>query len=216
MVIAAQHKNIQNVELIILLFIALIVFVVVFIAKSFKSAPDAPQTASNQTHEELIQNADYLMSLMEVKRQAEERGDSDTVNAVLNMTYNGTMPMQKPDGSYTCIYNPLWDFNLAGVNYRKNIRDYVGVFEGYLQPETDNEYDPDAIAVYHADGHHLGYIPQNCTDDIRDLELPFPIAIFGEIEEGYDYEENRNYFKGTVYLEIPDPNATHPYDPHTI
>ena len=149
---------------------------------------------------------------MEVKRQAEERGDTDTVNAVLAMTYTGMMPMQKPDGSYTCIYSPLWDFNLAGVNYRKNIRDYVGVFEGYIQPDIDNKYDPYAIAVYHADGHHIGYIPQNCTDDIRDLELPFPIAIFGEIEEGYDYEENRNYFKGTVYLEIPDSNATHPYN----
>ena len=169
-----------------------------------------------KTDAELIGEAKRLMLLMEVKRQAEERGDEDTVSAVMNMTYNGTMPMQKPDGFYTCIYNPLWDFNLAGVNYRKNIRDYVGVFDGYLQPEPENEYDHNAIAVYHADGHHLGYIPQNCTDDIRDLELPFPIAVFGEIEEGYDYDQNRNYFKGIVYMEIPNPNAKHPYNPQTI
>lgn len=200
-------------ELIILLFIALIVFVVVFIAKSFKSAPDAPQTAPNQTHEELIKNANYLMSLMEVKRQAEERGDEDTVNAVLNMTYNGTMPKRKPDGTYTSIYNPVWDYNISGINYRNGIKKYVGEFFGYLQPEPTNEYDPEAIAIYHSDGHHLGYIPQNCTQDIHALDLPFPIAIFGEIEEGYDYEENRNYFKGTVYLEIPDMNAKHPYNP---
>lgn len=177
----------------------------------FNSDPAAQPVEQPKTDAELISDAKRLMLLMEVKRQAEERGDEETVNAVLNMTYNGTLPTQKPDGSYTCIYNPLWDFNLAGVNYRKNIRDYVGVFEGYLQPEPDNEYDPDAIAVYHANGHHLGYIPQNCTDDIRDLELPFPIAVFGEIEEGYDYDQNRNYFKGIVYLEVPDSNATHPY-----
>ena len=153
---------------------------------------------------------------MEVKRQAEERGDEDTVNAVLNMTYDGPIPKQKPDGSYTNIYNPLWDFNLAGVNYRKDISKYVGEFSGYIEPEPTNEYDPDAIAVYHSDGHHVGYIPQNCTDDIRDCGLPFPIAIFGEIEEGYDYDQNRNYFKGIVYLEISDPNAKHPYNPQVL
>ena len=180
------------------------------------SEPVAQPVEQPKTDEELIGEAKRLMLLMEVKRQAEDHGDEDTVNAVLNMTYNGTMPMQKPDGSYTCIYNPLWDFNLAGVNYRKNIRDYVGVFDGYLQPEPDNEYDHNAIAIYHSDGHHLGYIHQDYTDDIRDLELPFPIAVFGEIEEGYDYEENRNYFKGTVYLEIPDPNAKHPYNSQMI
>lgn len=198
----------------LLLFIAVIIIVVVAIKLGKQdNAPTAQHVEQPKTDAELIGEAKRITLLMEVKRQAEERGDEDTVNAVLNMTYNGTMPTQKPDGSYTCIYNPLWDFNLAGVNYRKNIRDYVGVFEGYIQPEPENEYDPDAIAVYHADGHHLGYIPQNCTDDIRELDMPFPIAVFGEIEEGYDYDQNRNYFKGTVYLEIPDPNATHPYNP---
>lgn len=180
------------------------------------SDPTAQPIEQPQTDEELIGNAQKMMLLMEVKRQAEERGDTETVNAVLAMTYTGIMPMQKPDGSYTCIYNPLWDFNLAGVNYRKNIRNYLGVFEGYIQPELDNEYDPYAIAVYHADGHHIGYIPQDYTDDIRDLEMPFPIAVFGKIEECYDRERNRNYFKGVVYLEIPDQNATHPYNPHAL
>lgn len=180
------------------------------------SEPAAQPVEQPQTNEELIGDVQKIMLLMEVKRQAEERGDNDTVNAVLAMTYTDIMPMQKPDGSYTCIYNPLLDFNLAGVNYRKNIRDYVGVFEGYIQPELDNKYDPYAIAIYHADGHHLGYIPQDYTDDIRDLEMPFPITVFGRIDECYDRERNRNYFKGVVYLEIPDPNATHPYNPHVL
>lgn len=177
----------------------------------FNSEPAAQHVEQLKTDAELVSDVKKMMLLTEVKRQAEERGDEDTVNAVLNMTYDGPMPKQKPDGSYTCIYNPLWDFNLAGVNYRKNIRDYVGVFDGYLQPEPENEYDPDAIAVYHADGHHLGYIPQNMTDDIRDCGLPFPIQIWGDIEEDYDYDEKRHFFRGTVWMEIPDPNATHPY-----
>lgn len=188
-------------ELIILLFIALIVFVVVFIAKSFKSAPDAPQTASNQTHEELIQNANYLMSLMEVKRQAEERGDSDTVNAVLNMTYDGPLPEKLPDGSYTRLYE-LQDYNIAGINYRENIAAYIGDFEGYIKPDPDNEHDSNAIAVYAQDGHNLGFIPAGCTDNIRALGLPFPIAITGTIEQEHDEDENRDYFVGTVYLYV--------------
>lgn len=186
-------------ELIILLFIALIVFVVVFIAKSFKSAPDAPQTAHNQTHEELIQNANYLMSLMEVKRQAEERVDSDTVNAVLNMTYDGPLPEKLADGSYSRIYT-LYDYNIAGINYRDGIADYLGEFEGYLQPDPENEHDPNAIAVYHKDGHHLGFIPAGCTDQLRAFGRTFPISVTGEIEQEHDDDENRDYFVGTVYI----------------
>lgn len=196
----------------LLIFIAVVIIVVVAI-KLGKQDNDAP--AFQQLPKSAYQIKQEIL-LGEVLRQAKDRGDEDTVNAVDNMTYNGPMPKQKPDGTYTSIYNPVWDFNLAGVNYRKNIRNYVGAFEGYIEPEPTNEYDPDAIAVYHSDGHHLGYIPQNCTDDIRDLELPFPIAIFGEIEECYDYDQNRNYFKGIVYLEIPDPNAKHPYKPQVL
>ena len=188
-------------ELIILLFIALIVFVVVFIAKSFKSAPDAPQTASNQTHEELIQNADYLMSLIEVKRQAEELGDSDTVNAVLNMTYDGPLPEKLADGSYSRIYT-LYYYNIAGINYRDGIADYLGEFEGYLQPDPENEHDPNAIAVYHKDGHHLGFVPAACTDYIRLLGKQFPIAITGTIDQEHDDIEDRYYFVGTVFMYV--------------
>lgn len=186
-----------------------------FFSKLFGSKPEpvAQPVEPTQSDATLIANTNNLMLLMEVKRQAEERGDEDTVNAVLNMAYAGPLPKQKPNGSYTNIYNTLWDFNLAGVNYRKNIRDYVGAFEGYVKPEPTNEYDPDAIAIYHSDGHHLGYIPQNMTDDIRDCGLPFPIQIWGDIEEDYDYDEKRRFFRGTVWMEIPDPNATHPYNP---
>lgn len=153
------------------------------------------------------------MSLIgEVKRQAEERGDTDTVQAVLNMTYEAQLPMRKPDGSYSSIYNPLWDFNIAGINFRKGISKYVGDFFGYLQPEPTNQYDPDAIAIYHADGHHLGYIPANCTDDIRNLEMQFPLQVWGSIEEDYDYDERRKFYRGTVFFEVPDPNRLHPVE----
>lgn len=195
------------------LLIGIAVIIIVIVAIKLGKQDDSPSFQKIPKSDAQIM---YENKLDIVKRQAKERGDDDTVNAVLNMAYDGPLPKQKPDGSYTNIYNQLWDFNLAGLNYRKNISDYVGDFAGYLKPEPTNEYDPDAVAVYHSDGHHVGYIPQNCTDDIRDLGLPFPIAVFGNIEQEYDYDQHRNYFRGTVYLEIPDPNAKRPYNPKTI
>ena len=67
----------------------------------FNSEPSAHPVEQPKTDTELIGETKRLMLLMEVKRQAEERSDEDTVNAVLNMTYDGPMPKQKPDGSYT-------------------------------------------------------------------------------------------------------------------
>ena len=151
-----------------------------------------------------------LQLLSIVKQQAEAHNDATTIQAVLDMTYNGPMPRRKPDGTYTDIYDTILDYNLAGVNFRKKIRDYVGDFDGYLMPEATNKYDPNAIAVYHRDGHHLGYIPENCTDDIRDLGLPFPITVWGDIEEDYDYDDRRKFYRGIVFVEVPNPTATSP------
>ena len=195
----------------LLAIIAVIIIVVVAIKKGRQ---DKPSTAPTQPSQDKPQRGwQYMYLIGEVKRQAEERGDAETLQQAIYLTYNGTMPHVKPDNTFTSIYNPVWDFNIAGINFRKGIKKYVGPFFGYLQPEPTNEYDPDAIAIYHSDGHHLGYIPQNMTDDIRDCGLPFPIQIWGDIEEDYDYDEKRHFFRGTVWMEIPDPNATHPCNP---
>ena len=196
-------------ELLIGIAVIIIVVVAIKLGKQDKSS-----TAPVQPSQDKPQRGwQYMYLIGEVKRQAEERGDTETAKQALDLTYNGTMPHTKPDNTFTSIYNPVWDFNIAGINFRKGIKKYVGPFFGYLQPEPTNEYDPDAIAIYHSDGHHLGYIPQNMTDYIRDCGLPFPIQVWGDIEEDYDYDEKRRFFRGTVWMEIPDPNATRPYNP---
>ena len=156
---------------------------------------------SQPSSDDVLANANRLMLLMEVMRQAKLYGDSDTVQAVTNMTYDGPLPEKLPDGSYTRLYE-LQDYNIAGINYRENIAAYLGDFEGYIKPDPDNEHDPNAIAVYHKDGHQLGFIPAGCTDNIRALGLLFPIAIAGTIEQEHDEDENRDYFVGTVYLYV--------------
>lgn len=180
--------------------ILIVIAVVIFLVLRFNKRIDA-QPAANPIR---------LQLLSIVKQQAEAHHDAATIQAVLDMSYNGPMPRCKPDGTYTDIYDTILDYNLAGVNFRKRIKDYLGDFDGYLQPEPTNEYDPNAIAVFHRDGHHLGYIPEQCTDDIRDLGIPFPIPVWGDIEQDYDEDEHRKYFRGIVYLELPNPTATTP------
>ena len=154
-----------------------------------------------------------LLLLMEIKRQAEEVGDTDTVKKVLNLKYDGQFPMERPDGSYTRYDSKLWTFDIAGINYQKGIKKYVGKFDGYIQPEPDNLYDPNAIAIYHRDGHQLGYIKATHTATARQfIQSQFPYPCLGYIDESYDddCEHRTRFFFGKIILEIPNstPNVS--------
>ena len=69
------------------------------------------------------------------------------------------------------------EFNIAGISYRDNIDDYLGEFKGTLEAEPTNEYDPNAIKVLAADGHHVGYVPKDMTSEIRD-EATLPCSCY--------------------------------------
>lgn len=67
------------------------------------------------------------------------------------------------------------EFPIAGMSHRDNIDDYLGEFKGTLEAEPTNAYDPNAIKVLAPDGHHVGYVPKDMTDEIRDnVTLPCP------------------------------------------
>ena len=80
----------------------------------------------------------------------------------------------KDKGYHTSVWPKDYDqfdiveFNIAGMSHRDNIDDYLGECVGTLEPEPTNEYDPNAIKVLAHDGHHLGYVPKDMTDEIRD------------------------------------------------
>ena len=184
-------------EILCLIFIIVLVILFVKVYKSANSEQNFTQLPNPAREQDKA-------LLAEVKRQAEEHNDKDTIQAVLNNTYNGPMPELKPDGSYTSIYVTYLRYKIAGINHRKRIRDYVGKSKGYIQPEPTNKYDPNAIAIYAEDGHHLGYIPQAETQDVRDIGLPFPINVYCEIEEDYDYDDSRRFFVGHILIEQPE------------
>jgi len=80
------------------------------------------------------------------------------------------------------------EFNIAGLSYRDNIDNYLGEFKGTLEAEPTNAYDPNAIKVLAADGHHVGYVPKDMTAEVRN-NLTIPCSC-------YCYIGNNN---GTYY-----------------
>ena len=77
------------------------------------------------------------------------------------------------------------EFNIAGLTHRDNIDNYLGEFVGILQPEPTNPYDNNAIKVLASDGHHVGYVPKDMTDEVR-TNSDLPCACFCYIGKNND------------------------------
>ena len=182
----------------LILAVLLIIFYVVRNNKKEKMAASSTQEPFKSTKH----NPVYLARLDEVKRQAEERGATATVQSIRDMKYKGPLPTMKPDGSFTDLQSKILTYNIAGINFRRGLENYIGDFMGYLNPEPKNQYDPNAIAIHHSDGKHLGYIHADNTDEVRNLHIPFPIPIWGKIEEDYDEDDDRIFYRGTISIDF--------------
>ena len=137
------------------------------------------------------------------RQRAEQQGDTEAVQAIDNGTYKELMDRRA--AKREAVVAPdidILQYSIAGINFRKGVKNYVGRFEGYIKPQPSNQYDPNAIAVYAQDGHHLGYIPATDTYEVHDLHLRFPAQAAIDIEECYDNTEDRTFYVGTVTLKI--------------
>ena len=184
--------------------VAIIVVVFIILWNMDKPQKQEPaQQPKEPAKEKKTYSPYYLARLAEVKRLAEERGDTATVQAVNNMTYDGPLPVMKPNWTFCDIDSEIVNYKIAGINYQRGLKNYEGNFIGYLQPEPQNKYDPNAIAIHHRDGKLLGYIPADQTDEVREItSSQFPFEIFGDIEDNIDYDNNRHYHTGIIHLEI--------------
>ena len=82
------------------------------------------------------------------------------------------------------------EFTLAGISYRTGIDNYLGEFEGTLEAEPDNQYDPNAIKVLAPDGHHVGYVPGDMTAAIRaSVTLPSPCYVYIGENDGHYFSD---------------------------
>lgn len=79
------------------------------------------------------------------------------------------------------------EFSIAGLSHRENIDNYLGEFVGILMEEPDNPYDPNAIKILAGDGHHVGYVPKDMTDEVRkESTVPCPCFFYiGKNDENY-------------------------------
>lgn len=59
------------------------------------------------------------------------------------------------------------EFTIAGMSYRDDIDDYLGEHVGTMESEPTNPYDANAIKILAADGHHVGYVPKDMTEEVR-------------------------------------------------
>ena len=84
-------------------------------------------------------------------------------------------PKNQPTGGYI-------EFSIAGISYCGDLTDYLGEFIAILDPEPSNPYDANAIKILAPDGHHVGYVPRDFTDAVRDVRH-LPCSCYAYIGE---------------------------------
>lgn len=179
--------------IVFLFFIAVVIAVVIIVIVAIKLSKHGSQQP--------VKSCGLSEGMKFARQQAEQRGDTEAVQAIDNGTYKELLEQRaaKRQSSLPAGFDTV-TFDIAGINFRSGIEDYVGDSTGYLKPEPTNRHDPNAIAIHASDGHHLGYIRRDETDDVRALNLKFPIPVAVNIEECYDDDEERTFFVGEITI----------------
>lgn len=179
----------------LLVFIAVVVIAIVVV--SLSKQDNAPAARPSELPD----------GLKMARQRAEQQGDTEAVQAIDNGTYKELLEHRAASRESKidpCI--EIYQYSIAGINYRKGIAAYIGRSTGYIKPEPTNRNDPNAIAVYSYDGHHLGYIPATCTYEVHSLRLRFPIPVSVDIEECYDADDRR-FYVGEVTIKVQTKNT---------
>ena len=165
-------------------------------------AESTPKPSNDVDDSQLLADANRLLAIAELLKQSQTHGDDETYQACLANKYNGVLPVQKADGTWTNLYKQSLTFSIAGINFRKGIREKLGDLDIQLVPEPDNTHDPNAIKVMSSDGTHLGYVPASMTDEVRTFtSSAFPYHGTATItEETDDDDDTRTFFVGEVTL----------------
>lgn len=89
---------------------------------------------------------------------------NNTAGNIRNSSYRQSI---LPEVKYgTGCTSPDFRTHIAGVNYRCGGND-IGGFVGVAVPESGNQHDRNAVAIYRNDGKHLGYIPKDRAREFR-------------------------------------------------
>ena len=184
----------------LLVFVAVVVIVIV--AVRIGRQDNIPSYRTSQPSPTSHRAGGLSDGLAFARQHAEETGDTEAVQAIDNGTYKELLEHRAAKRVQTITANDeIYSYSIAGINYRKGIAAYLGRSTGYIKPEPTNRHDPNAIAVYADDGHHLGYIPATDTYEVHSLRLRYPIPVSVDIEECYD-DDGRRFFVGEVTIKV--------------
>jgi len=121
------------------------------------------------------------------------------------------LPSDEEDGMMqSSIYDKIsisvpndYDFmeiKIAGTNYRRGLKDFVGEFDGHLVAEPNNEYDPNAIAIK-IGRKKLGYVPADETEFVRKFTNGvLPYNCHGVLSEAWDEDDGHHFYWGMVVI----------------
>lgn len=186
---------------IIILFFVVIFAAIIIIKSKPDNTPDPEKQEPKAPARPPLTDAER-----EAIRQADEAWDWKTHNAIVAGTYTGPLPELIYEGHWSDLYPDIYHTSIAGINFRRGIKDLAGCrFDATLVAEPKNKYDPNAIKIVSYDGRHLGYIPADETDAVRQFLsgfLPHPCRVHvdeGE-EENYDTGRIRHYLIGRVNI----------------
>lgn len=181
--------------------IVVVIYYIIIVDKKEREkkikAAEVSYAAKKAEDQKIIDNIRRSTAGVVLLRQSKFIGDKKTYDELINNAYNGQLPEKQENGSWTSPYPQLLALPIAGINYRSGIKNVVGPAKARLVPDPKNEFDPDAIKVIHESGTHVGFIPADHTDDIRDL---IPCYAMCDIEEATDKIDDRTYFRGWLYI----------------
>lgn len=192
------------IELLALVFVIVIVIVAVRLGRQ-DDVLFYPTSQSSPTPHRAGGLSDGLVF---TRQHAEQTGDTEAVQAIDNGTYKELLESRATKRQQTIPQDySSYQYDIAGINFRRGIADYVRQSTSYIKPQPTNRHDPNAIAIYSSDHHHLGYIPAYETDEVRSLRLRFPIPVSVNIEECYDSDEDRTFFVGSITILVKRKNT---------
>ena len=171
--------------------------IVGFITWVNNTANKKEQAAKKQRDEELLMETKRLIAIGVLLQQSSLVGDSATEKAILNKTYDGELPVEHENGSWSSPYPQIIALPIAGINYRSNVAKCVGSGKARLVPDPKNEFDPNAIKVVHESGNHVGFIPSDRTNDVCDIVPCYALCKITEEEDAIDHH---HYFRGWIYV----------------
>ena len=166
-------------------------------------------TAPKQKDEPTPERKELSDAEREAMRQAEDVLDMTTYFTIMHGEYTGKLPEHIVGGHWTDMYPNIYRTKIAGINFRKDAKSYSGqIIDCMLYADPKNEYDSNAIKIVTNDYTHIGFIPADETECVRQWvnnKLPYQCRANIQERTECDYNDReRTYLIGNICINKPN------------